>query len=157
MKETGKKPIHAKIILLGDSGVGKTSILRRWAYDYWTEDDKKDEKAKNLKLDEIKQTMETNNKTIELIVHDTAGQERFRTLTASFYRNTAVVVLVFDLTNKKSYEHSADWLTDVQRYSTKSVSGVLVGNKKDLVEKRQVEHEIAELSLIHISEPTRPY
>lgn len=76
---------------------------------------------------------------------DTAGQERFRSLTHSYYHNANAVVIVYDITNKKSFENLPSWLDDVNRYCQKDAIKVLVGNKKDLNDSRQVDFELAKL------------
>jgi GTPase SAR1 family protein len=80
---------------------------------------------------------------LQLQLWDTAGQERFRSLTHSYYNNAHAVVIVYDITNKRSFENLPLWLDDVQRYCKKDAIKLLVGNKKDLNDQRQVECDMA--------------
>lgn len=80
---------------------------------------------------------------MQLQLWDTAGQERFRSLTHSYYNNAHAVVIVYDITNKRSFENLPLWLDDVQRYCKKDAIKLLVGNKKDLNDQRQVECDMA--------------
>lgn len=79
----------------------------------------------------------------QLQLWDTAGQERFRSLTHSYYHSAHAVVIVYDITNKKSFENLRSWLDDVERYCKKDAIKILVGNKKDLNDNRQVDFELA--------------
>ncbi|KAG9332051.1 hypothetical protein JZ751_016184 [Albula glossodonta] len=130
-----------RIIMLGDSTVGKSSLLKRY-----TED---------LFLDTINQTVGVDfyvhflevepGVRVKLQFWDTAGQERFRSVTRSYYRNSVGCLLVFDLTNRASFEHVQDWHTEVlERVRPHVVLFVLVGHKSDLKEERAVSHEEAE-------------
>ena len=76
-----------------------------------------------------------NNKTIKLQIWDTAGQERFRTVTSSYYRGSHGIVIVFDVTDKESFEHVKKWFEEIDRYASDKVSKILVGNKIDLDER----------------------
>jgi small GTP-binding protein len=80
---------------------------------------------------------------LQLQLWDTAGQERFRSLTHSYYNNAHAVVIVYDITNKRSFENLPLWLDDVQRYCKKDAIKLLVGNKKDLNEQRQIDFDMA--------------
>ena len=84
-----------------------------------------------------------NFPTLQLQLWDTAGQERFRSLTHSYYNNAHAVVIVYDITNKRSFENLPVWLDDVQRYCRKDAIKILVGNKKDLNDERQVDCNMA--------------
>lgn len=129
-----------KIGLVGESGVGKSCLLVRWVDDqFFTEDDKftigVDYKFKQITI---------KDKSIKLQIYDTAGQERFRTVTASFYRGAHGILLVFDLTQKDSFETRVEeWLKEIKSYTPDNTPIVLVGNKCDLKEKRAINYETA--------------
>lgn len=123
-----------KVILLGDIAVGKTSILSRFVEDKFTMEYKcnvgVEFKVKSLFLDE---------KTgADLQIWDTCGEERFRTITRQYYRDTYGVILIFDLTNKNSFEKLSTWLEDINEYGPKEISIILIGNKSDLIEERKI-------------------
>ncbi|BHF72348.1 hypothetical protein SprV_0401541200 [Sparganum proliferum] len=108
-----------KLLLIGDSGVGKSCLLLRFADDTYTE---------------------TYISTIGVdFIWDTAGQERFRTITSSYYRGAHGIILVYDITDAESFSNVTMWLSEVERYASASVSRLLVGNKADLSSKRAVQ------------------
>jgi len=93
-----------------------------------------DFKLKNILVD---------NKKVKLQIWDTAGQERFRTITTSYYKGAQAIVIVFDLTDKDSFDHLKSWLSDVDKHAKEGVMKVLVGNKSDLTNKRQISEDAA--------------
>jgi Ras-related protein Rab-1A len=85
--------------------------------------------------------IEVDNKKVKLQIWDTAGQERFRTITTSYYKGAQAIVVVFDITDKDSFEHVKNWMADVDKFAKEGVLRILVGNKCDLEHKRQVSVE----------------
>lgn len=82
-----------------------------------------------------------NNKKVKLQLWDTAGHERFRTITTSYYRGAHGIAIVFDLTDRQSFEHVEKWLEEINKYAKENVMRFLIGNKSDLTDKRQVKYE----------------
>eukprot|EP01013_Petalomonas_cantuscygni_P008906 TRINITY_DN2166_c0_g1_i2.p1 TRINITY_DN2166_c0_g1~~TRINITY_DN2166_c0_g1_i2.p1 ORF type:complete len:171 (+),score=5.19 TRINITY_DN2166_c0_g1_i2:143-655(+) len=120
-----------KLLLVGDSGVGKSSILLRFTENQFDEDSGAtigvDFKVKYLLID---------GRRIKLTIWDTAGQERFRTLTSAYYRNAHGVILMYDVTSRESLQHVTNWLREIKSYSTfPDVAMLLVGNKSDLMDR----------------------
>uniref|UniRef100_A0A7S2UMV5 Ras-related protein Rab-18 n=1 Tax=Attheya septentrionalis TaxID=420275 RepID=A0A7S2UMV5_9STRA len=129
-----------KILMIGDAGVGKSSMLLRF-----TDDSFDDHIQSTIGVDFKVKHMDVAGKRIKLTVWDTAGQERFRTLTSSYYRGAQGVVMVYDVTRRDSFENLDQWLKEVKLYSPNNGEGViklLVGNKIDL--ERKVPREEAE-------------
>ncbi len=124
-------------MLVGDSGVGKSCLLLRFADDTFIES-----YISTIGVDFRFKTLNVDGKLIKLQIWDTAGQERFRTITSAYYRGADGVILVFDKTNKDSFNHIPDWLDEINKYSGNSEK-VLVGNKDDMVEQCQVDLETA--------------
>uniref|UniRef100_A0A7S2X9Q9 Uncharacterized protein n=1 Tax=Lotharella oceanica TaxID=641309 RepID=A0A7S2X9Q9_9EUKA len=126
-----------KLLMVGESNVGKTSILIQYTSDSF------DEKTKStIGVDLKVKTIEFMGKKLKLTLWDTAGQERFRTLTASYYRGANGVVLVYDVTNRESFEHVQHWLKEVDVYCTnEDVVTMLVANKIDKEQERKVSKE----------------
>ena len=97
-----------------------------------------DFKLKNIEID---------NKKIKLQIWDTAGQERFRTITTSYYKGAHAILIVFDITEKDSFEHIKNWMADIDKFAKQGVLRILVGNKCDLENQRAVsKEEVNELS-----------
>ena len=127
-----------KLLLIGDSGVGKSCLLLRFADDTYTES-----YISTIGVDFKIRTIELDGKTIKLQIWDTAGQERFRTITSSYYRGAHGIIVVFDVTDQESFNNVKQWLHEIDRYACANVKKLLVGNKCDLASKRAVPTEQA--------------
>eukprot|EP01087_Luapelamoeba_hula_P001510 TRINITY_DN1120_c2_g1_i1.p1 TRINITY_DN1120_c2_g1~~TRINITY_DN1120_c2_g1_i1.p1 ORF type:complete len:206 (-),score=39.00 TRINITY_DN1120_c2_g1_i1:107-724(-) len=125
-----------KILLVGDSGVGKSSLLLRFTDDMFQETFIStigvDFKIRNVSID---------GKTIKMQIWDTAGQERFRTITSSYYRGAHGIIVVYDITDPVSFNNAKLWLNEIEKYACGNVTKLLVGNKADMTEKRQITAE----------------
>jgi Ras-related protein Rab-1A len=124
-----------KLLLIGDSGVGKSCLLLRFADDSYTES-----YISTIGVDFKIRTIQLDGKTIKLQIWDTAGQERFRTITSSYYRGAHGIIVVYDVTEAESFNNIKQWLHEIDRYACEGVNRLLVGNKCDLTTKRQVEY-----------------
>ncbi|KAH9512938.1 hypothetical protein Btru_037109 [Bulinus truncatus] len=127
-----------KIIIVGDSGVGKTSLLLRYTDDCFSESF-----ITTIGVDFKIKTMDVSGATAKLHIWDTAGQDRFRNIVSSFYRGADSVVLVFDVTSPESFQNVGTWLKETRHYSSDQCSLLLVGNKSDLTSQRLVSHDTA--------------
>ncbi|XP_020592598.1 ras-related protein RIC1 [Phalaenopsis equestris] len=125
-----------KLLLIGDSGVGKSCLLLRFADDSYLES-----YISTIGVDFKIRTVEQDGKTIKLQIWDTAGQERFRTITSSYYRGAHGIIVVYDVTDQESFNNVKQWLNEIDRYATDSVNKLLVGNKCDLTDERVVAYE----------------
>lgn len=119
--------LTVKTILIGDSSVGKSSLLYRY-----TDNDWNPYYIATIGVDFKVTTMERNNKVIKLQLWDTAGQERFRSITQSYYKGAHAVALVFDVNDRESFESLRVWINDVHNFGTANVPVVLLGNKCDM-------------------------
>lgn len=125
-----------KVLIIGESGVGKSSLLLRFVDDTFDP-----EQPATIGVDFKVTTLTVDGNKVKLAIWDTAGQERFRTLTPSYYRGAQGVICVYDVSNRSSYDRLQHWLTELETYSTKSdVVKMLVANKIDR-EKREVSRE----------------
>jgi small GTP-binding protein len=122
-----------KILMVGDSGVGKSSLLLRFTDDTFSENF-----ISTIGVDFKIRTVNLEGKVIKMQIWDTAGQERFRTITSSYYRGAHGVILVYDVTDQVSFNNARQWLTEIERYACGNVVKLLVGNKSDLTTKRVV-------------------
>jgi len=116
-----------KVLLIGDSSVGKSCLLLRFVDNTYT-----DEYISTIGADYKIKDLECEGARVRLQVWDTAGQERFRTITSSFYRGSHGIMVVYDVTNAESFENIKSWLQEVNRYAAENVTVMLVGNKTDL-------------------------
>lgn len=127
-----------KYIIIGDSAVGKSNLLLKYSHNKFNEDYQTtigvEFGAKNLTL---------NNKTYRIQVWDTAGQENFRSITRAYYKNSVCAMVVYDITNRDSFQNVQTWIEDCKNQCPKTVFLVLVGNKSDLEEKRVVSYNEA--------------
>lgn len=125
-----------KLVFLGDQSVGKTSIITRFMYDKFD-----NTYQATIGIDFLSKTMYLEDRTVRLQLWDTAGQERFRSLIPSYIRDSSVAVVVYDVSNRQSFLNTARWIEEVRTERGSDVIIVLVGNKTDLVDKRQVSIE----------------
>ncbi|XP_064318891.1 ras-related protein Rab-41 isoform X7 [Phalacrocorax carbo] len=128
-----------KLVFLGEQSVGKTSLITRFMYDSFD-----NTYQATIGIDFLSKTMYLEDRTIRLQLWDTAGQERFRSLIPSYIRDSAVAVIVFDVTNLNSFQQTSKWIDDVRTERGSDVIIMLVGNKTDLADKRQVSVEEGE-------------
>jgi len=148
-----------KLVLIGDSGVGKSSLLIRFADDYYS-----DSYISTIGVDfRIKTVDVGNGAKVTLQIWDTAGQERFRNMTSSYYRDAEGIIIVFDLGDLQSFEHLEEWIREIDSIAPKDVVKLVVGNKADLLgDDRQVSTdqlqrwaEQNELHYVEVSAKTR--
>jgi len=129
---------RTKLVLLGDQSVGKTSLITRFMYDTFD-----NTYQATIGIDFLSKTLYLEDRTVRLQLWDTAGQERFRSLIPSYIRDSSVAIIVFDITNRTSFLSTAKWIDEVRSERGNDVMIVLVGNKADLSDKRQVTLEEA--------------
>ena len=120
-----------KFIIIGDSGVGKTCLLKRFAEDTFTTSH-----ISTIGIDFIIKLVNIKDKTIKLQIWDTAGQDRFRTITQSYYKNAMGIILVYDCTVENSFDNIRNWMKQIETHADHNVVKVLVGNKSDANNKK---------------------
>lgn len=128
-----------KLLIIGNSSVGKTSFLFRYADNSFTS-----AFVSTVGIDFKVKTIYRKDKRVKLQIWDTAGQERYRTITTAYYRGAMGFLLMYDITNQDSFCAVQDWATQIKTYSWDNAQVVLVGNKLDLEDDRQVPAEDAE-------------
>ena len=136
--EDQKIKLSLKILLIGDSQVGKTSLLLKYTEHIFPE-----EHITTIGVEYKDKFVIKDNYNIRLQIWDTAGQERFRSITKNIYRNAHGVLFVYDITNKESFLNIKNWIKDLQNVGN-DIKGVILGNKIDLEQKREVQKELAQ-------------
>ncbi|XP_046857026.1 ras-related protein Rab-8A-like [Xenia sp. Carnegie-2017] len=122
-----------KLLLIGDSGVGKTCVLFRFSEDAFNSTF-----ISTIGIDFKIRTIELDGKKIKLQIWDTAGQERFRTITTAYYRGAMGIMLVYDITNEKSFDNIKNWIRNIEEHASSDVEKMVLGNKCDMDDRRQV-------------------
>lgn len=127
-----------KIILIGDSNVGKTCVVQNFKSGIFSE-----RQQNTIGVDFTVRTVDIEGKKVKMQVWDTAGQERFRTITQSYYRSAHGAMIAYDITRRSTFDSVAHWIKEVELYGAANVVLVLIGNKCDLEEEREVKFEEA--------------
>ena len=126
-----------QILLLGDTQVGKTCLINRYTNGVF-----KEEYTSTVGIDFYTKPEEINNKTVQVKIWDTVGQERFRALTPSFLRNAEGVVIVFDVTSQDSFDNVKGWINSIKsNLGEKIIPIIIVGNKIDMENMREISKE----------------
>lgn len=124
------------MLLIGNSGVGKSSLLVRFADDVFTENF-----MPTIGVDFKIKTIDVDGKQIKLQIWDTAGQERFKTITSSYYKGAHGIMVMYDVTDRESFFNIQTWMSEVEKNASDNISRILVGNKCDLEGQRAVSFE----------------
>eukprot|EP00230_Micromonas_polaris_P003324 CAMPEP_0119223592 /NCGR_PEP_ID=MMETSP1327-20130426/33244_1 /TAXON_ID=38833 /ORGANISM="Micromonas pusilla, Strain RCC2306" /LENGTH=210 /DNA_ID=CAMNT_0007221869 /DNA_START=485 /DNA_END=1117 /DNA_ORIENTATION=- len=148
MAASGVTPLAKyKLVFLGDQSVGKTSVISRFMYDKFDLS-----YQATIGIDFLSKTMYLDDRTVRLQLWDTAGQERFRSLIPSYVRDSSVAVIVYDVTSRSSFQNVMKWIEEVRVERGGDVVIAVVGNKSDLVDRREV--SVAEGEALGVSEKT---
>ncbi|XP_059208797.1 ras-related protein Rab-15-like isoform X2 [Centropristis striata] len=122
-----------RLLMLGDSGVGKTCMLRRF-----TDSEFDPSHISTIGVDFKMKTLELDGIRVRVQIWDTAGQERYQTITKQYYRRAQGIIFVYDITSESSFQHLVKWASDVDEFAPEKVQRILVGNKSDEGLKRTV-------------------
>jgi len=125
-----------KVVVIGDSGVGKSNLLSRF-----TRDEFNIESKSTIGVEFATRSVSVAGKTIKAQIWDTAGQERYRAITSAYYRGAVGALVVYDITKDVSFENVEKWLTELKENATADITMLLVGNKTDLAAQRAVSTE----------------
>ncbi|KAL6552157.1 Ras-related protein Rab11D [Orobanche gracilis] len=127
-----------KVVLIGDSAVGKSQILSRFARNEFSLDSKA-----TIGVEFQTRTIVIQNKSVKAQIWDTAGQERYRAVTSAYYRGAVGAMLVYDITKRQTFDHIPRWLEELRSHADKNIVIILIGNKTDLEDQRAVPTEDA--------------
>ncbi|CAL9120202.1 unnamed protein product [Musa textilis] len=128
-----------KVVLIGDSGVGKSNLLSRFTRNHFSIDSKS-----TIGVEFATRTLQVEGKTVKAQIWDTAGQERYRAITSAYYRGALGALLVYDVTKPKSFENVDRWLKELRDHADSNIVVMLIGNKTDLKHLRAVASEDAQ-------------
>ena len=134
-----KECYKLKIIIVGDSSVGKTNIINRYVNGEFSRD-----YMITIGMDFLTCNLELDNKIFKLNLWDTAGSDQFRSVTKGYYSNSCCALIVYDITNEKTFQNVKQWMDDCYAFANKNIHLVLVGNKIDLQQDRKINKETAE-------------
>ncbi|WOL05871.1 ras-related protein RHN1-like isoform X2 [Canna indica] len=138
MATTGNNSVNAKLVLLGDMGAGKSSLVIRFVRGQFLEF-----QESTIGAAFFAQTLAVGDTTVKFEIWDTAGQERYHSLAPMYYRGAAAAIVVFDITSSESFEKAKKWVQELQKQGNPNMVTALAGNKCDLEDKRKVEVEEA--------------
>eukprot|EP01083_Nonionella_stella_P084985 235349_1 len=132
---TARRPhdCKVKLLMIGDSGVGKSCLVLRFSNDEFTSSF-----ITTIGIDFKIKTMEIDGKRVKLQLWDTAGQERFRTITNAYYRGAHGVLLVYDVTDEHSFMNMRGWMNNIEQHASDHIAKVIIGNKCDMMDDRVV-------------------
>ncbi|KAL3880689.1 hypothetical protein ACJMK2_032909 [Sinanodonta woodiana] len=122
-----------KIVLIGDAGVGKTCLVRRFTQGLFPPG-----QAATIGVDFMIKTVEIDGERVKLQIWDTAGQEKFRSITQSYYRAANALILVYDVCSQATFDSLPQWISDIESFAKHKVLAYLVGNKIDQINSREV-------------------
>ena len=125
-----------KYIIIGDAAVGKSNLLLRYVHGQF-----KPEYQLTIGVEFGAKNIDISSKTFRIQIWDTAGQENFRSITRAYYKNSVCALVVYDISSRDSFNNVTSWIEDCKNQSPKTIFMVLVGNKCDLEDKRQVSYD----------------
>ena len=125
-----------EVLIIGDSAVGKSCLLLQFSDQTFS-----DNYVSTIGVDFKIRTIDIDGKQVKLQIWDTAGQERFQSITANYYHGSHAIAIVYDVTNRASFDNLRKWVSDVERLANPQVCKLIVGNKADLEDKREVRRE----------------
>ncbi|XP_004232667.1 ras-related protein RHN1 [Solanum lycopersicum] len=140
MASTGHTNLNAKLVLLGDMGAGKSSLVIRFIKGQFLEF-----QESTIGAAFFSSTLAVNNATVKFEIWDTAGQERYHSLAPMYYRGAAAAIIVYDITSSDSFAKAKKWVQELQKQGNSNMIMALAGNKADLEDRRNVPAEEARL------------
>ena len=138
MNEEDKKDsdITIKLLLIGNAYVGKTLIVQKFIDNTFSKST-----VSTIGVDLQSKIIEINGKKVKYLIWDTAGEDRMKTMTYSYYRGCHVILIVYDVTERKSFQNVTTWVECIDKFAKSNVLRILVGNKTDLKDKRVISNE----------------
>ena len=129
-----KEDYKLKVVVVGDSGVGKTNLIKRFVTNSFSANSKA-----TVGFEFISKSYRINEQVFKIEIWDTAGQERYKSITAAYYKGAKGALIVYDTTSKVSFENIDKWMSEIKEKSSKDMKLMIIGNKIDLKDERQVQ------------------
>lgn len=129
-----KEDYKLKVVVVGDSGVGKTNLIKRFVKNSFSANSKA-----TVGVEFISKSYRINEQVFKIEIWDTAGQERYKSITAAYYKGAKGALIVYDTTSKVSFENIDKWMSEIKEKSSKDMKLMIIGNKIDLKDERQVQ------------------
>lgn len=133
-----KEDYKLKVVIVGDSGVGKTNLIKRFVTNSFSQNSKA-----TVGVEFLSKSYRINEQVFKIEMWDTAGQERYKSITAAYYKGAKGALIVYDITQKTSFENISKWMSEIREKSSKDMKLMIIGNKTDLKDERQVTTEEA--------------
>jgi small GTP-binding protein len=133
-----KEDYKLKVVIIGDSGVGKTNLIKRFVSDTFSENSKA-----TVGVEFLSKTYKINDHIFKIELWDTAGQERYKSITSVYYKGSKGALLVYDITSQVTFDNIGKWITEIRDKTSKDITLMMVGNKMDLSQYREVSNEQA--------------
>ena len=133
-----KDDFKLKIVVVGDSGVGKTNLIRRFI-----QDDFQSNSKATVGVEFFSKSFKMNDNVFKIEIWDTAGQERYKSITAAYYKGAKGGLVVYDVTSKTSFDNVDNWVSEIKEKASTDMKTMMIGNKIDLKDERQVSTEEA--------------
>ena len=143
-----KEQYKFKIIIVGDSGVGKTNLLKRFVHNNYDEETKA-----TVGVEFFSNSYYINDKLFKIELWDTAGQERYKSITSAYYRGASGAIIVYDVTSKSSFKNVDKWFHEILEYGSKNIKIMMIGNKIDLKENIEISTEMSKDKAVELSIP----
>lgn len=134
----GENEFKFKVVVVGDSGVGKTNLIHRFVKNNFNENTKA-----TVGVEFLSKTFQIKGEIFKIEVWDTAGQERYKAITSSYYKGSNGALIVYDITREPSFQNVEKWAKELKEKSSDNVCLIIVGNKNDLKDERQVQSDSA--------------
>ena len=131
-----KEDYKVKIIIVGDSGVGKTNLITRFASDKFDQNSKA-----TIGVEFIYKTLKINKDVFKIEIWDTAGEERYKSITSAYYKGAKGAIIVYDITSEQSFDNIETWIQEVKGKASNNLQILIIGNKSDLSKDRKVSSE----------------
>ena len=143
-----KEDYKFKIVIVGDSGVGKTNLVKRFVQNSFNLNTQS-----TVGVEFFSNNYYVNDKLIRIEMWDTAGQERYKSITSAYYKGAIGALIVYDVTNISSFKNVDRWFYEIKDFSSKDIQVIMIGNKTDLIDKKEISTEMSQDKALELEIP----